>query len=52
MEIDEINKWIDELYSMEAKYLPELDHKDCGIIAEILSSCKKYVVFVKHIENH
>lgn len=50
--MDEMEYWIKKLYEMEEKHLPELDHKDCGIIAELLIECKKSFLFVKHIEQH
>ena len=40
---DIIIYWIDELKKMEDKHCPEVDHKDCGEIAELLFSLMKEV---------
>ena len=34
--IDEVEGWIHDLRIMEDNHLPELDHKDCGILADLL----------------
>jgi hypothetical protein len=34
--MSEIEKWIRKLGKMEENHLPELDHKDCGILADLL----------------
>ncbi|MFO7951554.1 MAG: hypothetical protein R6U91_01910 [Bacillota bacterium] len=31
----EVKYWIPKLYEMEEKHLPDLDHKDCGCIADL-----------------
>lgn len=39
--------WIDQLKKMEDKHCPELDHKDCGEIAELLYCLMKEVEHLK-----
>ena len=34
--IAESKLWIPKLYEMEKNHLPDLDHKDCGLIADLL----------------
>lgn len=41
--IEEIDYWIKELERMEERHLPELDHKDCGDIAELLRYCRSKI---------
>ena len=48
----EMDEWITRLKEMEKNHLPDLDHKDCGIIAELLEDSRKAVRFVNHIQNH
>ena len=43
MNRQDIIYWIDELKKMEDKHCPEVDHKDCGEIAELLFSLMKEV---------
>lgn len=33
---DRVEYWINELLRMEDQHYPELDHKDCGELAELL----------------
>lgn len=34
--MSDIHEWIIRLRKMEENHLPDLDHKDCGILAEML----------------
>lgn len=48
--IAESKLWIPKLYEMEKNHLPDLDHKDCGCIADLFVGLLEMIMIRRYIK--